>query len=116
MNNDVKSVFDVKKPGSVAAEQTGKPVITNNQPLQKDPMMTEKPAVIPKAELPEITSEPEQPPRVEDGTLHNLTTENNLFGEIKHKKINIIRTIFLVIGFMLTIAGLVYYFLVFVKK
>lgn len=115
-NDNLKPVFDVTKPENVVADQTGKPVITNNQPLQKDPMMTEKPKAAAPAELPDISSEPQSSPKVEDGTLHNISTESHLFGEIQHKKFNILRTIFLGIGFMLTIAGIVYYFLVFIKK
>lgn len=115
--NNPNGVFDVARPGSTPAQQTGKPVITNNQPLQPDPMMRENPASTVKQTLTVSQNDLQANPKFEDGTLHEMFTENRMFGEIKSRKgSKIIRNLFLIIGFMLTLISIAYYFLVILKK
>lgn len=40
MNPDNKPIMDVSRPGAVAATPSGKPIITANKPIVKDPMMS----------------------------------------------------------------------------
>lgn len=40
MNQDNKPIMDVARPGAVAATPSGKPIITANKPVVKDPMMS----------------------------------------------------------------------------
>ena len=115
---------DIAPPSSVGAQQTSRPVITNNQPIGKDPMMTEAPTEIesrivnkmPKEKLDQELNA-EVTPNAEQGTLHEMFPSGHMIGQVKHvKKRKFARVLILIIGFLITIAGIGYYFLVFIKQ
>lgn len=120
-----KPMNDVAPPSSVGAEQTSKPVITNNQPVGFDPMMNQKPAgqiesrIVSKMPTEKLNQEmnAEVNPVAEHGTLHNMFPEQQMFGQVKHgRKRRFLKTVILIIGFLITIVSVGYYFLVFIEQ
>lgn len=117
-------ISDVAHPSSVGAQQTSRPVITNNQPIGKDPMMTEHPSSIESRIVNKMPAEKlqqeldaEVTPNAEQGTLHDMVPEKQMFGQVKHaKKKRFARGILLAVGFIFAIASIGYYFLVFLKQ
>ncbi len=123
-NSQQQAGQDITRPESVGAQQTSRPVITNNQPVGSDPMMTENPSTIesriinkmPKEKLEQELNSPDDQ-NAEKGTLHQMYPASQMVGQVKHvKKRKVARMLILIIGFVITIAGVGYYFLVFLEQ
>lgn len=121
-NKDIpKPMVDVAHPSTVVAQQTSKPVITNNQPIGRDPMMNQTPSpqiesrIVSKMPADKLHQEMNAPvaPVAEQGTLHDMFPNDQLIGHVKPKgrKRRILRIILLVIGFLITLAAIGYYLL-----
>lgn len=121
-----RPMMDVAHPSSVGAEQTSKPVITNNQPLQQDPMMNQRPAadiesrIVSKMPAEKLDQEmnAEVAPVAEQGTLHNMFPNEQVIGHVKPKgrKRRALRRVLLIVGFMITLAAIGYYVFVFIEQ
>lgn len=124
-NSSPAPISDVAHPSSVGAQQTSRPVITNNQPVGSDPMMTEKPTPIESRIVSKMPTEKlhqelyaEVAPSAEHGTLHDMYPKDAMIGQVKKKgrKRRALRLLLLIAGFILSIASVAYYFLVFVNQ